>query len=89
MRALLADDDAADAKRFRAAAVRILRELSGDELRKYATSRPAAGDLAHLIVVEAITEALEELRAATGPTRMDRPARLRRRDQRMQASVTA
>ena len=61
MRALLANDDTADAKRFRAAAVRILCELSGDELRKLATSRPAAGDLAHLIVAEAITEALLEV----------------------------
>ena len=71
------------------AAVRILRERSGDELRKLVASLPTEGNLAHLIVAEAITEALEEFRAANGPTRKDQPACLRRQDQHMQASMAA
>jgi hypothetical protein len=72
MLASLADDDAADPI---LAAIRALRELSGDELRKLATSRPADGDLAALIVAEAIAETLEESRSPTGKSRISRALR--------------
>jgi hypothetical protein len=89
MRARLTDHDPTDAQRSRATAVRLLRELSGDELRRLAASRPAGDDRAQGIVADAITEALEASRAAMGPTRKDRPARLHRRQQRAQTREDA
>jgi hypothetical protein len=85
MRDCLADHDPPAAQWSGATAVRLLRELSGDELRRLAASRPAGDDRAHAIVADAITEALEASRAAMGPTGKQRPAH-RRPGQRVRTS---
>ena len=82
-----ADTDMTDVTGFRASVATMVRGLSADALRRLATSWPTEGNLADLIVTEAIAAALEEHGARAAPANSVRLSSRRRQDPNQQAKA--
>ena len=79
--------DMTDLTGFRASLATMVRGLSADALRRLATSWPTEGNLADLIVTEAIAAALEEHGARAAPANGVRLSWRRRHNPNQQAKA--
>ena len=82
-----ADTDVTDVTGFRASVATMVRDLSADALGRLATSWPTEGNLADLIVTEAIAAALEQHGARPAPANSVRLSSRCRHDPKQQANA--